>query len=241
MAHGVSYFRRVFRSPSSIVRVRPSRSCLWHTTGASLSTGVNADETRFGEEHFVPLWKHVAGGNDSYARKAFRKLRRQHDQFWRVYHDADHVGHVLGELELVADELHDPDAVRIAAYFYVPWLPRNQERSAALARRWLVKAGAEPECVEAVERHILATRHQEEPQDSDAAYLIDADLAILGRDPDRYAWYERQIRREYCWLPRGMYEKGRRSVVRGFLERARIYWTEIFWERYEEKAHRNLD
>lgn len=209
-----------------------------------LSSGVFAERRGFDKEHFVPLWKRATRATDSRARKVFRKLRRQHGQFWRSYHDATHVAHVLEELERVDDDLRDPDAVRIAAYFhdaiYVPWLPRNEERSAALARRWLQKAGADPERIEAIESHILATRHQEEPADSDAALLVDADLTILGSDPERYARYERQIRREYCWLPRGMYERGRRSVLRSFLERPSVYWTETFRRRFEERARWNL-
>jgi predicted metal-dependent HD superfamily phosphohydrolase len=80
---------------------------------------------------------------------------------------------------------------------------------------------------------IRLTDHQEalseEAISNDAAVLCDADLAILGAEPERFDHYDRQIREEYAWVPEPVYRQKRGEVLAGFLERPRIYRTRPFF------------
>jgi predicted metal-dependent HD superfamily phosphohydrolase len=87
---------------------------------------------------------------------------------------------------------------------------------------------------------VLATRHDTLPADPDAQLLCDIDLSILGRDADRSARFEQQIRREYAWVPEPLYRSARAEVLAGFLARPAVYQTEFFRERYERGARSNL-
>ena len=81
----------------------------------------------------------------------------------------------------------------------------------------------------------LASRH------SDSVLLIDIDLSILGQKEDRFSEYERQIREEYSWVPGIIFRPKRASILRGFLDRPRIYSTEMFFAKYERSARANIE
>lgn len=71
-------------------------------------------------------------------------------------------------------------------------------------------------------------------------YLLDIDLAILGSDFDRFDEYNHQIRQEYAWVNRFIYHVKRKSVLKGFYNKERIYLTNYFYQALENKARDNL-
>lgn len=87
---------------------------------------------------------------------------------------------------------------------------------------------------------IMTTRHDATPSDADEQLLVDIDLAILGATPERFAEYDAQVRAEYAWVPGFVYRMKRRSVLKAFLARPRLYGTDHFRARYEAQARRNL-
>ena len=74
----------------------------------------------------------------------------------------------------------------------------------------------------------------------DAALLIDVDLSIFGAPAQRFDEYERQVRREYSWVPGFLFRVRRRKILEAFLFRPKIYQTERFRESLEERARANL-
>jgi predicted metal-dependent HD superfamily phosphohydrolase len=48
------------------------------------------------------------------------------------------------------------------------------------------------------------------------------------------------IRKEYNFYPDFMYKPGRQKVLQHFIQMPRIYKTDYFHDRYEEKARDNL-
>ena len=162
----------------------------------------------------------------------------------RRYHDGTHIAECLAELDGARQLVRDPVAVEAAIWFhdavYDPRAGDNEERSAGLAEVCLAQAGGRPELRAAVADLVLATKtHKAEPG-SDAAVLIDIDLAILGRDAVRFRRYDRQIRAEYAWVPEDVYRSKRAEVLGGFLARDRIYATAQFHAAYEQQARANL-
>jgi predicted metal-dependent HD superfamily phosphohydrolase len=166
----------------------------------------------------------------------------------RAYHDTTHLWACLGHLQTVQDQqpgaLQHPHAVALALWYhdaiYWPWSKHNEERSADWAVRFLRSQQLPEDMILAVHRHILVTRHDPVPLAGDAQWVVDIDLAILGQDDAVYRRFERNVRREYFFVPWPRYVQGRGAVLRGFLERPRIYATGWFHGRCEACARANL-
>lgn len=78
------------------------------------------------------------------------------------------------------------------------------------------------------------------PTSTRNALFLDADLSILGTDSINYQNYIKQIRQEYAIYNDDVYRDGRKKVLAMFLEKERIYMSEYFYERYEQKARSNI-
>lgn len=158
----------------------------------------------------------------------------------RVYHNAAHIQAVLHAL---ASRGVLTPTLALAAWghdlIYDPRATDNEERSAEVFGTWLTGQGAAEALVQEVRALILATRHTAPPPTRAGALLVDADLSILGADPQTFAAYDAAIRQEYAFVPEAEYRQGRARVLRGFLERKRIYHTPEFAE-LEEQARANL-
>jgi predicted metal-dependent HD superfamily phosphohydrolase len=86
---------------------------------------------------------------------------------------------------------------------------------------------------------ILTTKnHQSDTPEK--ALLLDLDLAILGAESSRYAWYESAIAKEYTFVPRELFVRGRKNILKSFLEQNSIFATRLFREHYETRARENL-
>lgn len=166
----------------------------------------------------------------------------------RRYHDATHLLACLRHWHEIAPRCADPPAVALALWFhdavYWPWAKNNERRSADWARRFILGCGLPPERADElarrVEQHIMATQHHHGDLTGDDRWVVDIDLAILGQPPHIYDLFEEGVRREYRWVPHAAYVAGRSKVLRGFLERPRLYATDWFHERHEAPARANL-
>ena len=168
-------------------------------------------------------------------------LRRRYNEAHRAYHNQAHLEALFSRLESYA--VPERPAVELAVWFhdavYDPTRTDNEERSAELARTQLRGLGLEEALGSRVRDLILATKtHQ--AADPATAWLLDADLAILGAEPEAYTAYAEAIRLEYAWMPEELYCRGRARVLTSFLERPQIYRTEPFRERFEAQARQNL-
>jgi predicted metal-dependent HD superfamily phosphohydrolase len=160
----------------------------------------------------------------------------------RHYHNLQHLSECLGEFDRIKDAAHDPSALEFAIWFhdaiYKPRASDNEERSADLAKESLRERG---ELSDAVATLILATKTHIATSHPDALLLIDIDLAILAQPRARFDEYEQQIRQEYAWVPKIIFKPKRAAILRGFLDRPRLYQTEFFFERYEQPARANIE
>ncbi len=192
-------------------------------------------------ERWHRLWKRLgaAGGPDA----VFEELTHRYAEAQRQYHTLAHIEQVLAEIDGVRAQLAAPDLVEAAAWFHdVVYDPRrsdNEEQSAAAARRAL--AGVGEERLAEIEAEILATRHNQPAVSGDTAFLVDADLSILGQPAEAFDSYEQQIRTEYGWVPEPQYIVGRRAVLQSLLNRDAIFATEEFRRRHEVEARSNIE
>ncbi|HEX6339361.1 MAG TPA: hypothetical protein VFZ85_20580, partial [Jiangellaceae bacterium] len=112
--------------------------------------------------------------------------------------------------------------------------------SARLAAETLPGAGVGDDQVREVVRLVkLTTTHEPETGDANGAVLCDADLAILGGEPDEYAAYAAAVRAEYP-VTDYEYRRGRSAVLRRLLALDPLYRTPTGASRWTTAAHRNL-
>ena len=163
----------------------------------------------------------------------------------RRYHDLRHLAEVLARVDDLAPAAGDADLVRLAAWFhdvvYDPTRVDNEEASANLAREVLagldVPAGR---CADVVRIVRLTATHDPAPGDDDGAVLCDADLAVLGSEPARYAEYRDDVRREYAHLPDAQFARGRAEVLHRLALRNPLFRTPAARSRWEARARANM-
>lgn len=177
--------------------------------------------------------------------ETFRGLTAAYSQDNRHYHNLIHIDDCLEQLSTCGLPATRADAMMLALWFHDAvycWRSSNNEiESANWADKFLADNDAGCALRQTVEGLILATRHfVPEPRTGDQLTIIDIDLSILGRDPERYQQYETAIRREYSQVPDMIFRRERKKVLQNFLERDRIFMTEQFHALYEERARINL-
>ncbi|MFF3065142.1 DUF4031 domain-containing protein [Oerskovia sp. NPDC057915] len=86
----------------------------------------------------------------------------------------------------------------------------------------------------------LTATHDPAPDDEAGALVCDADLAILGSAPDRYARYVRQVRAEYAHVPDEQFVAGRAAVLEQLLALPSLFRTSLGRDRWQERAEQNL-
>nr|WP_095873579.1 hypothetical protein [Streptomyces sp. TLI_235] len=163
----------------------------------------------------------------------------------RRYHTVAHLTAVLDHVDALAGRAENVDAVRLAAWFhdavYRPDRSENEERSAQLAVRALREAGLAEQLVDETARLVrLTAGHGCESGDRNGEVLCDADLAILGTDPDRYAAYTAAVREEYGFVPEEAFRAGRAAILRQLLELPALYRTPEALARFDAAARANL-
>ncbi|TQV78000.1 hypothetical protein FKG95_20460 [Denitrobaculum tricleocarpae] len=177
------------------------------------------------------------------------RLKARHAEPQRHYHTWAHIEALLAWLEKTAGWIHDRSAVELAILYhdaiYDPRARDNEARSAALLLSEL--DGLLPKAMLAsAETLILATAGHSMPGTadhllrSDSAFFLDMDLSILGTEPATFESYEAAIRREYAFVPPEDYRAGRSAILRDFLERDRLYFTDYFHNRLDRQARSNL-
>lgn len=172
------------------------------------------------------------------------QLLARYSEPHRHYHTLQHLEECLALFDTVRGRAQRPDEMELALWFhdaiYDVKCSDNEERSADWARAVLAEAGVAAESADRVHALIMATRHTANPVLPDEQLLVDIDLSILAADEARFAEYERQIRKEYAFVPGWLFRRKRRAILRGFLDRPSIYSTAHFREALEQRARTNL-
>jgi len=169
----------------------------------------------------------------------------------RAYHSWTHIEEVRRRYDEVAagPGWERPREVLLAVVFhdavYVAGQKDNEDRSAdvavaEIARHFedgAVDAARVAELIRLTARHGSLTPGDVDPE---AALFLDCDMAILGAEPERFAEYERAIALEYAHVPPALYRQGRGRFLQKLLASPRIYHSELFLTRLEQRARVNL-
>ncbi len=192
----------------------------------------------------VPLlnrWETIMPGHDA----LFLDLLDRWSEDHRRYHGCTHLLAVLEALDLLADPADPPLTVLLAAWFhdavYRGVAGQDEEESARLAEERLAQAGLPAADVEEVARLVrLTSDHRPEPGDDDGALLCDADLSVLGGEPEPYARYVAAVREDYAHIGDADFAAGRAVVVRHLLELDPLFHSDRARELWLDAARRNL-
>lgn len=170
----------------------------------------------------------------------------------RKFHDFAHLTAVLERVDELADETHNPELVRVAAWYhgavfdatvhtvYKRAVGENKEASAAHAVYELRRLGVPTNQAERVAELIRGlTRHDSDPSDVDSMALCDADLGILATEPQKYRNYRNRVRAEFAHVPVLDYLEARIKIVSALLARRRLFLSPLA-EPWENAGRQNL-
>lgn len=192
------------------------------------------------------LWRSTVSSPASEVEAVLEDLVARWSAPSRHYHNLEHLEECLAELRdtQATQTVSDRRAVTLALWFhdaiYDPTRGDNEAASGDLALTQLRRLGETDDLLGTVRELILDTSHRFEPKSAAGQWIVDIDLAILGKPVDRFDRYDAAIRQEYAHVPWPAYCDARAEVLRRFLARPRVYRTPVFIARYESIARQNL-
>ncbi len=178
------------------------------------------------------------------AHEVYQELFESYSERHRHYHTVNHIDDCLQKLDWAKHLANDARAIEIAIWFhdaiYKPFSSSNELDSANWAWTFLSQQNISQSFVDLVHRLIMATLHNAQNLEHDALLLVDIDLSILGEQEESYQQFEKDVRKEYRWVPSLIYRKKRCDILSSFVARERIFSNQDFFDRYEERARINL-
>jgi len=157
----------------------------------------------------------------------------------RYYHTLTHLENIYNELKPF--KLTPP--VEFSIFYhdivYKTQKSDNEEKSAILAINQLHKLSITDYLSNDIYQLIIETK-KHQTNSSENALFLDADISILGAKQEIYIDYIQNIRKEYTIYSDEKYSKGRKAILKKFLEKDRIYLSNYFYNLYEKKARNNI-
>lgn len=152
--------------------------------------------------------------------------------------------HTLAHLKQIYTVLPTLNVVTEFAIFYHDIVydvlrQDNEEQSALVCKNQLTRLAVPSSIIKESIQLIRETKAHDAGSRRNALFL-DADLAILGSSKEAYEKYTQQVRREYAIYNDATYFKGRKKVLKMFLDKDRIYKSKHFHNKYEKQARVNI-
>lgn len=177
-------------------------------------------------------------------QQLFQELIKRYSEPHRYYHTCQHLDECLVKFHEIKYLADFPAIIEMALWFhdaeYDPLRYDNEQRSADWAAASLLALGTSQLVANKIHHLTLCTRHDEKPVTEEAKIMVDVDLTILAAEPDRYAEYETQVRKEYPHIDENRFCQKRSELLLSFLNRKTIFNTSQFIDRYEQTARRNI-
>lgn len=174
----------------------------------------------------------------------WQDLQKAYQEPHRFYHTQQHIDECLQLFDRYQHLADKPLEVEFALWFhdvvYNTKALDNEEKSARWAKAILQQGGVENKVSQRIYNLILATEHKQTPQSNDEKLLVDIDLAILASTSERFAQYQQQIRKEYIWVPKELYQQKRCEILKNFYNRATLYYCAEIRTDLESQAQLNL-
>lgn len=184
------------------------------------------------------------GITDVMTERLFGELVDRYANPKRYYHILDgHIAACIREFNTVRILAKNPIVVETALWVhdacYDTHNHTNEEESADWAVNFCKAAGIKLD-FDKLQDLVSMTKHHLPGNNQDAQIVADCDLAILGKPEKIFDEYERNIRREYEWVPEAVFRKNRANFLEDFLKRPKIFYTDQLKEKYEKQARLNI-
>ena len=172
----------------------------------------------------------------------------------RQLHNLRRLMNTLTHIDEIASSAHDPDILRVAAWYHGAFLNKALEiklggfqanfaatRCIDHAHNRLTNLGVADEVVARIDELIaFLTRHRAPRSDFDAQVLVDADLAGLACSPQDYKKIRTALRAELSELDDLQFVKARLALVKKLLSYETIYQSPL-GSAWENTARANLE
>ena len=178
----------------------------------------------------------------------------RYNESQRAYHTLQHIQQLFVQFEQSQKHLHKPNIIALALYYhdviYVPTRSDNELKSAEYAIEVLGHYLDADQCQHIYDLIMMTASHQldgltdnelvDSDKRSDAAYLLDMDLSILGTLWPQYEQYAQAVRQEYLHVPMADYCVGRTKVLKELLAHPKLYLTDYYYVQLEAQARDNI-
>ena len=193
---------------------------------------------------FESIWRrNLRQGVSDNSHAVFAAVQKYYQESHRHYHNDEHIDHCLGLLQEVRQELANPDAVELAIWFhdviYTAGAKDNEQRSAD----WFMaqsEAYLNDTIRFAVYELIMSTTHDTAPLSLDERVLVDIDLSSFGLSWERFQEDGENVRKEQSQLSDDEFYGRQMKFQESLLKRARFYFSDYFYRRFEVRARENL-
>jgi predicted metal-dependent HD superfamily phosphohydrolase len=179
------------------------------------------------------------------AIEEYREVYTLYNHTDRYYHNLVHVWNFLSLLDSFRDKILEPALFELSIWYhdaiYEAKNKDNEFQSAILVQNKF-KNYLNVHQLDHINGLIMSTNgHYPKVEHEDVYWFLDFDLAILATDYKTYKLYSDAIWQEYKVVyPKILYKMGRKKVLKTFLSRQKLYFSEVFFEENEKKARRNI-
>ena len=179
----------------------------------------------------------------------WQDIAARYNEPQRAHHTLKHIQQLFEQFDQIKDKLYEPHIIALALYYHdVTYDPRrsdNELKSAEYAVEALSHYLSAEQCQHIYALIMMTATHQphklaDEDKSSDAAYLLDMDLSILGAPWSEYQQYAQAVRQEYAHVTKVNYRVGRITVLQKLLTHTTLYLTDYYHSRLEEQARDNI-
>ncbi len=182
--------------------------------------------------------------NESLILSLWKEIEFNYSKKNRYYHNLTHLSNLLEELGSVKDNIADFETILFTLFYhdiiYNSLKSDNEEKSTVLAAKRMQQIGVNQSMISKCVDQIKATKSHSVSDNFDTNYFTDADLSVLGSSWNTYQTYYKNVRKEYSIYPTFLYKRGRKKVLKHFLNMDRLYKTKYFFDKLELNAKQNL-
>jgi len=191
------------------------------------------------QDNFYTLCQ-IFSSNSQIQKRLWSEIEVNYSTSNRYYHTLKHLDYIYTSLQNIKIDTITEFAIFYHDIIYDVRKKDNEKRSAYLAKQRLNELNVPKEIQEEVSKLIIKTQTHQGKNQRDNLFL-DADLAILASPIEVYQNYIENIRKEYFIYNDEVYKSGRKEVLGFFLQKERLYNSDYFHKRYENKARKNLE
>ena len=211
--------------------------------------GLSQMETELGK---VFEWHLIAINNAIKLAKVkalWQDIAVRYNETQRAYHSLQHIQQLFSQFEQIKHQLHEPHIIALALYYhdviYDPRRSDNELKSAEYAVEALKGYLSAEQCQHIYALIMMTASHElheclDKDTVSDAAYLLDMDLSILGTPWSEYQVYAQAVRQEYRHIANEDYRTGRIAVLQKLLAHPVLYLTAYYHNHFELQARDNI-